>query len=210
MREILAIILFLLGCVSATSAQIGQSLCGTRSATYFCPVGSKVLLSGTTDGLFVAKGEAPVETGLFVLPLGSGAADEEALNELLDRVFQVLYSRKLVDFQLKESREFRNAPDWRYSKFEEMRYQKVAFDALSREMLHLHVVVISADGKRTMAGFVRSFLKGDIAKSAFKGWTMGSGSGPNDLLRLVHSITKEEDPNERRGAPKPAAASKKP
>ncbi len=71
------------------------------------------------------------------------------------------------------------------------RYQKVAYDPVGSEMLHLHVTMISFGGKRILAGFVRTFFTGSDAKR-FHGWTMGSGNGPSELMRLVHSITKEE------------------
>lgn len=194
------ITLLLLGAFAAASAQSSQSICGTRSVAFRCPMASwaTVVRSGGVEGLFVTKGDPPQEIGLFALEIEGVSADERSPNELLDRVFELLYSRRLSDFQLKESKEFRNVRDWRYSRFEEKRYQKVAFDDARNEMLHTHVVVISADGKRIMAGFVRSFLTGDLAKQAFEGWTMGSGSGPDQLRILINSITKEENGGERR------------
>jgi len=171
---------------------------------------STVLPSGNADGLFVAKGDAPLKIGLFAQEIADGSDDEKAVNDLLDKVFQSFYSKKLADFQLKESKEFYNVPDWHYSKFEEKRSQKVAFDAARSKMLHLHVTVISFEGKRIMAGFVRTFLEGDIAKQHFEGWSMGSGSGLSELRRLVHSITKEEKRRELRGGPPPAADPKRP
>jgi len=210
MREILTITLLLVCSFAAASAQSNKPICSTRSFTFRCPVDSTVLLSGSADGLFVAKGASPTEIGIFALDIVDGPADEKALNDLLDRAFLLLYARKVTDFQFKESKESRHVPDWRYSSFEEIRYQKVAFDAVQNEMLHLHVVVISIEGKRVMAGFVRTFLKGDIAKAHFEGWTMGSGSGPSELRTLLHSITQEDNQGGQRRVPTPAAASKRP
>ena len=210
MRGILAIALLLVGVVVAASGQSKPPVCSTRSFTFRCPVDSTVLLSGKDDGLFVSRGDTPQEIGIFALEIGDGPADEKALNDLLDRAFQLLYSRKVTDFQFKESKESRHVPDWRYSSFEELRYQKVAFDAVRNEMLHLHVVVISVEGKRIMAGFVRTFLKGNVAKAHFEGWTMGSGSGPSELRTLLHSVTKEDGQDGRRRVPTPAAALKRP
>ena len=205
MREILTITLLVLSGFAVASAQGNQTVCATRSFTFRCPVDSTPLLSGGADGLFVAKGVPPSEIGIFALEIVDGPADEKALNDLLDRAFLLLYKRKVTDFQFKESKESRHVSDWRYSSFEEIRYQKVALDAVRNEMLHLHVVVISVEGKRIMAGFVRTFLKGNIAKAHFEGWTMGSGSGPSELRTLLHSITKEDNQGGQRRGHTPSA-----
>lgn len=210
MRNIVTITLLLLGGFAAVSAQRYPPICQTRSSTFYCPSNSTTLSSGSSDGLFVTKGDPPQEIGLFALEIADASADEKSLNELLDRVFQSLYSRRLTEFQFKESKEGRHVADWRYSKFEEIRYQKVAFDAARSEMLHLHVVVISVDGKRIMAGYVRTMFKGSEAKVFFEGWTMGSGSGPSELRTLINSITREENNGARRRRPELDAAPKRP
>jgi hypothetical protein len=210
MKGILAITLLLLGSFTLASAQRNPQICATRSFTFRCPVDSTVLLSGRTDGLFVAKGDPPQEIGIFASEIADAPADEKLLMDLLDRTFQLLYSRRATDFQFKESREARHLPEWRYSSFEEMRYQKVAFDPVRSELRHMHAVVLRVEGKRILVGFVRTFLNGSIAKTHFEGWTMGSGSGPGELRRVLHSLTKEDNQGGRRRVLKPAAASTRP
>ncbi len=209
MRVVFTITLLLLSGVEIVSAQNNGPVCRTESLAFRCPAGFTILRSGDVDGLFVARQPSLPGVSLFAVEIGNESADEK-LKDVLDKVFQLLYSRRLTDFQFKESKESRHVPDWRYSNFEEKRYQKVAFDATRSEMLHLHVVVISADGKGIMAGFVRTMFKGNDAKFFFEGWTMGSGSGPSELRTLINSITREENNGERRRRPAPAAALSKP
>ena len=209
MRVAFTIPLLLLSSIAMVSAQRPATVCRTESIAFRCPVSFTVVGSSETDGLFVARQPDGPRVGLFAVEIGNESADEK-LNDLLDRVFQLLYARKFADFQLKDSRESYNVPDWRYSNFEEKRYQKVAFDSARSEMLHLHVVLISADGKRILAGFVRTFLEGNIAKSHFENWTMGSGSGPSELRILLHSITKEENREGSGKGSRPAGSPKRP
>ncbi len=119
MRAIFTITLFLLSCLATVRAQNNESVCRTGFFEFQCPIGSNVLNSGKVAGPFVAVLESKMKMGVFGQEIANGSTDEKAVNELIDTVFQQIYSRTLADFQLKESKEFRNAPYWRYSEFEE-------------------------------------------------------------------------------------------
>lgn len=184
------------GLPSATKS----SQCVSGGFSFVCPKDNKVINSGTDGQPFVAI-DAKEKLGLFASELKEKAKDDSLIAKALDSAFQSLYSKKYSELEIRESPDF-----WgndKYSRFEESKTAKAAFNSDRTEFLHIHWVIINFNGKRVLAGFANVIAKGDGAEEWFRSWMGGGSGGDEELQDLIISITKEKKPKLAPGGPPP-------